>query len=598
MSSPRSHIAHKSRRSPQSGGFAGFAAPTSNTTYTPNQFFDVCVPNYSRGVVRLVGYMIRKTLGWCDSEGNPQQEQIQISYKELIEKAGIGHSMIRQTLDEAIAGKFIECVREGQPAKSGRPGCTALYQLRWDSRPDYRKKVGDFAGFFEDEGNRTDIPNQFFDDIIPNKPISVIKVVAAVIRFSIGFQARHGRRRQQATLSYKDIERYVKFGSPVDLAKALRIALEHNYLVRLNEGVFSRLASERRAAVYALRWADGWGTPKNIAASELSEKHSSTSPKNIAGEQAEKHSNIQMKPVNETNKQQAAAQGEKAKSLLKGAGFDAKTAAILAEGVPMSRIENQIAWIEKRGATTNRLGMLRKAIKENWPEPATLGAAPLRGMPGYVFARHFYAGFAGNTGIPVAEPSARDAEAAEPFAGRLLTIDSEPSRMVAWGRAFGELARQQNKSFPSFQVALRQLGDRFFMRVQSETAAEKRERQERARADHVKQYAPAYERFLREKERQMQSNHPADYARFTASRAGQRTDIANNPMWRGDSKWLELFDRESNRVAGFQSFFSLPTFWQWDATINPKPFQATQNQASLAIVSRNDFNAASTENSH
>ena len=59
--------------------FSGFKPPTSNTTYTPNQFFDVVLPNFSRGVVRIVAYLIRKTLGWCDANGNPQEEQIQFS---------------------------------------------------------------------------------------------------------------------------------------------------------------------------------------------------------------------------------------------------------------------------------------------------------------------------------------------------------------------------------------------------------------------------------------------------------------------------------------------------------------------------------------
>ena len=63
--------------------FTGFTSPTSNTTYTPNQFFDVCLPNHSRGVVRLVGYMIRKTLGWCDANGNPQHETVTFSYGDL-----------------------------------------------------------------------------------------------------------------------------------------------------------------------------------------------------------------------------------------------------------------------------------------------------------------------------------------------------------------------------------------------------------------------------------------------------------------------------------------------------------------------------------
>src|SRR5690349_5002072 len=98
----------------QKGGFAapfsGFALPTSNTTYTPNQFFDVCLPHYSRGVVRLVGYMIRKTLGWCDEHGNPQHETVSFSYSELEKEAGLSHSMIRLALDEAERGGFIRCL--------------------------------------------------------------------------------------------------------------------------------------------------------------------------------------------------------------------------------------------------------------------------------------------------------------------------------------------------------------------------------------------------------------------------------------------------------------------------------------------------------
>jgi hypothetical protein len=46
-------------------GFAGFLPPTSNTTYTPNQFSDVCLPQCSRSAIRVVGHFIRRTLGWC-----------------------------------------------------------------------------------------------------------------------------------------------------------------------------------------------------------------------------------------------------------------------------------------------------------------------------------------------------------------------------------------------------------------------------------------------------------------------------------------------------------------------------------------------------
>jgi hypothetical protein len=40
---------------PAAPEFAGFLPPVSNTTFTPNQFFDVCLPHCSRSAIRVVG---------------------------------------------------------------------------------------------------------------------------------------------------------------------------------------------------------------------------------------------------------------------------------------------------------------------------------------------------------------------------------------------------------------------------------------------------------------------------------------------------------------------------------------------------------------
>ena len=93
------------------GNFQGFALPTSNTTYTPNQFVDVCLPHCSRGCVRLVSLLIRQTLGWCDENGDPQEVRHLLSWDDF-QHAGISREMIRAVLGEAIKGHFIECVRQ------------------------------------------------------------------------------------------------------------------------------------------------------------------------------------------------------------------------------------------------------------------------------------------------------------------------------------------------------------------------------------------------------------------------------------------------------------------------------------------------------
>ena len=51
--------------------FQGFEPLTANYVYCPNQFFDVLLPHGSRGCVRLVAYLLRRTLGWLDANGEP-----------------------------------------------------------------------------------------------------------------------------------------------------------------------------------------------------------------------------------------------------------------------------------------------------------------------------------------------------------------------------------------------------------------------------------------------------------------------------------------------------------------------------------------------
>jgi hypothetical protein len=259
---------------PKKPEFSGFAEPQSNTTYIPNQFFDVCLPYSSRGVVRLTAYMLRKTLGWSDAEGNPLKEQHEISYQELIEHAGISRGALREAIDEAMKSNFIRCPEKGRASRAGTKALSNTFELKWHEG-EYTKDPKQFKGFYAGEGNRTYIPNQFFDVVIPNEPLTVIKVVGSIIRFSIGFQTKHGFRRQQIALSYRDIERYSKIGSPIDTRKAIKTALESNYIERVEEGYFDPNAGrESKAATYCLRWAK---------VSQESISYEETGSKNIAG---------------------------------------------------------------------------------------------------------------------------------------------------------------------------------------------------------------------------------------------------------------------------------------------------------------------------
>ena len=545
--------------------FAGFKPPTSNTTYTPNQFFDVVIPHFSRGVVRIVGYLIRKTLGWCDANGNPQEEQIEVTYRELEQKAGVGHDAIRQALDDALAGRLIECVREGRRRTIDDSGQSALYSLRWSPRP-YTRAPSDFHGFFEGDGNRTDIPNEFFDVVIPNEILSVIKVVGSVIRHSIGFQAKHGRRRQQVPLSYQHIQNYARISSRRNLSQALCIAQDKHFIIRVEEGVFSHLYVQQKPAVYALCWADFAITPKKTPEDVRSDLDTSNTPIFAPENHSEKRTSTETKPQNETLNRQPAADTVLHEKLVL-IGFSDKTASKLIREHSKQTIEEQLVWLPHRTPAQSPAGLLRRAIEQRWLAPAKLRATEVFATRGFEFARSFYAAYGGNRGEPVNEPSPREAQLAESFVQRLVRATKDDTRVVEWGRALGQRARDQRHPFPSLQLAIRQFGDAFLVaeetkRLHAQLAATTLRREE-----HEAHYRQSWLAWLAARETAIQHANPTEYARFVEKRAAQKRELgADGKPW--SVKVMQNFDTDSARLQAFREFFKLADFWQWDASFN------------------------------
>ena len=359
------------------GTFRGFALPTSNTTYTPNQFFDVCLSHCSRGCVRLVSLLIRQTLGWCDENGNPQEVRHLLSWDDF-QHAGISREMIGAVLAEAVKGHFIECVRPPKQQMAGQSAISGLYELKWDNRPGYFKDPSEFRGFFAGDGNRTYIPNQFFDHLVPHEPLAVVKVVGSVIRFSIGFQNKWGHRRARTSLSYQHIQNYSLIRDRKTLSGAIRHALASNYIERVEEGYFDRNAGKlSKAAVYAVKWLSakanpvyGRKTPPGIDTLKTrSENPTGNSQKSPPEERSEIPTDIEIKQRNKTLKQQSSVAGTFER--LKAEGFGDQAAKAITSRYPAERIHRQIDWIDHRKIKANRLGMLRAAIDQDWGDPTT-----------------------------------------------------------------------------------------------------------------------------------------------------------------------------------------------------------------------------------
>lgn len=621
--------------------FRGYHPPESNTTYTPNQFFDVVLPFSSRGVVRLVAYIIRKTLGWCDANGNPQEPHVVVSYRELIENAGIGRARIKEAIDEAIKDRYIVCLREARPNNIGSIGISALYELRWDDKEEYVTDQDKFDGFYAGNGNLTYIPNEFFDYTIPNEPLAVIRVVGAIIRNTIGFQTRYGMRRQQIAMSYTELQRRTDL-THRSVSIALQQALENNHIVKVEEGFFDTNAGLlSKATIYGIRWIDRQvidisspvkviGQPETDSSkdqvnltvpkvyretngsksipeenSERFQKYTGNSSISIPGERFQKYTDIEIKHENKTIEIQqhsrsisltdeiAAVESidknlEELKSLLILTGFDTKTARHLANNYSAEQIKRQIEWLPKRRSTHNKMGMLRKAIEEDWTEPqgdkSVEKTDSNENTVEVVFVSHFYAAWAGNEDEPMSIPSYNDIQTAKTYIERLFQILPDRNESVDCARLFGKFVKDaeadNTKSIRSFVVAVRAHGDEFYLFLMNKRKTIQKEVINSAKKQHEQTFFELYLSYILQRENEIENNYPEDYRAFLQEDSANRLRLIEGPFaLRGDVKdrLVASFDSDSKRQERFVEFcnkrhITIYDFWQWDSEMNKDSF--------------------------
>jgi hypothetical protein len=549
--------------------------------------------------------MLRRTLGWSDAHGKPLEEQVNISYTDLTKNAGISRDMIRSAIDEALEYGFITCIRKGRAKSQGKNAINALYELHWDERPEYCKAHDAFQGFFAHEGNRTYIPNQFFDDVLRNESLSVIKVVASVIRFSIGFQTKHGFRRQQVQLSYTDIQRYAQISGRTTLSTAIQAALDRNYIVRLQEGLFTPDTDRQLSTTYAVKWSDkshlraigqkivpeqtykasdiGQKIVPEESTPDRSENRTRDGQKIVPENRSENRTCIEITSTNNILKQQqggkaAVAVATHIVSLLQEHGFSKSDATKLATAYPESQIQHQLQWLPLRNASKNPTGLLRKAIEENWSKPAENVGTPTS-VHASTFARHFYAGLAGNAKEPITDPSSKELALAEAYVTRLLQAWNDETKIADWARDFGRsvaAATQNNANLvPTLTFALKHspLGEQFYKTFITRRAQQVSEENERRREAHQKQHWKAYRAFLKAEYIRLAQQSPDRVNEFHRWRDATKASIQEWATASEELKQRFLTEHETARtkLTQFEEFFE-HDFWKWDEQINAHSF--------------------------
>ncbi len=608
--------------------FQGYAPPTSSTTYTPNQFFDVVLPRASRGCLRLVAYLIRKTLGWSDEHGNPQNPEATVTYRELIEKAGIGRGRIKEAIEEAVESRYINCLRFGQPHKAGEEGFSALYSLRWDEREDYITDSEDFDGFFAGNGNLTHIPNDFFDFTIPNEPLALVKVVGVIIRHTIGFQTKFGFRRQQVEMSFTEIMRRAGIASRSTMSIAIREALDKNHVCKVSEGFFDPNAgADSQAATYGIKWLEQSQEkpriePKMVNGSEIEpenrfqnrtgnsesvpksnrEMSSEIEPNNGSKiepgtvpksnqEGFQNRTDIKTTTLNNSFKQQqqvvvsdAVAVGPselRSYRILIDEGFDEEAARVLASKFALSRIQEQIGALPLRKVSRNKLGMLRKAIEENWPIPESVRASE-ETPKAAEFVGCFYAALAGRDGSPTVLPSRQESDQAEKFLeaiARVLGRDLDPG---ALGRSFAGFVKrnqsQEKSAIRSLSLAVRGFGDGFFAKLEEDERNARRQTIEDARRAHQDRHSVAFNQYESSLLTIFKVENPETVELFEEQnrvRLARMKDISPKFV---EQIRIRLED-PAEKAKMFAEFLKdekkidVLDFWKWDQLHNPSPFR-------------------------
>jgi hypothetical protein len=622
--------------------FPGFAAFRANVTYVPIQFFTVVIPHSTISVVRIVGYALRQLLGWVDEHGQPKHERLQFTRRELSEGAGVSRCLIDQALKLAVELHFLECVEAPQADCRGRLAHRGTYEICWDKEGPYTDSLAEFRGFFyhvamvpvPPAGNgrvqptaaRKNIPNDFFDYLLPRERLAVVRVVGALLFYSIQW-GDGGERRQPVKLSITRLSRLTG-QSRRHVHAAIHAALAAGYIESVTAGYFDPAAGRKsHATTYGVRWI--FTRPRTRAAhsahrgpgaagaltnggdgrkvnGECDLKGERAPANKVNGKLRKKVNGMSIKIESKTTNTTAAAPSEvpahesagaataaAAVGLLLQSGFDLGCARRLAEAKTLAVIQRQIEWLPLRHSNRNRLGLLRAAIEGDWPKPEAGGPEASVAVDtrwGQLFAAHYYAGYHGQAGAPTSEPFAKDCLVGQQFVAHLVAEVGGQEHAAEWGRRFGQLVRQHHRqdtrAKPYLTGALTLYGNEFLKLLQQTVAARQRTDDSKAKAAHQATFLSHYLRYLAAAEETLQAATPARYAAFLEHRRATR-HLMTVSRWDIPAQVFTHFDSAAGRLQDLVEFFErdphppVLSFWRWDKQHNPRPFGTPAEPAPL-----------------
>ncbi len=239
----------------------------------------------------------------------------------------------------------------------------------------------------------------------------------------------------------------------------------------------------------------------------------------------------------------------------------------LAKCHPSEVITQQIAWLPLRNANTNRFGLLRRAIEQDWAKPETSALSPEQAV-GTLFVQHFEAALHGYAELPTG-CSPKEAALATGFLRELSREGATPTRAADWGRQFGQFIRAKSPCKPWLAWVLRVYGGEFLRQCRQTARRDDRVSVAQSRRAHEERFSASYQEYLRESEERFKREQPALYAAFEAY--GKES----NSRFNLSEKTRQLLESETSRLSAFVDFMRehegrVLQFWEWDIASNPQ----------------------------
>lgn len=373
--------------------FAGFE-PLSNeeTTYAYNRFLSDVVPGHTLGCIRLVARMMYHN---THRKASSKEWQLVACVSEVGEFIKLSERTAYSALKEAEDAGFITCVRAPQKSTRHTPAIKGIWKLNTTLDVSCADKA-----FYEGEKYRTPLPNHLVLHTIMEEDLVVVKFLCAVARYTIGYAEGENNQQRRLTVDIGGdlLREYAGIGNKNGLVQAKRTAVA-KHLVKCEAGpggrtryglVWSRQWDGNRSKLRTPEVGDDDGhretedpgsnrtpdeEPQQKSYPDLRSNRTST-PAEIVPP-AEHGSSKDRTPINRVSPKQGLdnRQHETGDStavrLLLGVGYDRQAAAAISDSSSLEIIGQQVDQFEFMVISRQPekpLGMLRKAIKENWGE--------------------------------------------------------------------------------------------------------------------------------------------------------------------------------------------------------------------------------------